>query len=272
MSLFSDTQELLLQRVLWNIKNNNYDNKYLTEVLYNTLLITKLMPMCKSYLYGPEIQVFQAVYNTKIIVEDEDTITTAIKYNATLVLNLGNAFGAGGGVEFGQRAQEEHLCRCSSLLFSLYDAFKSAKEKSHNDNDNCKGDKRYIPEKSVLYTDKVVFVKDKSYNMYDNPYSCSVITACAVRYNRIQSYSERDENVMFQTIRGILHTAYINGHSTIVLGALGCGAFCNNPYECALIFKKCIESYNGAFDKIIFAVLSGSSNNNYNIFKDVFSK
>jgi len=53
----------------------------------------------------------------------------------------------------------------------------------------------------------------------------------------------------------ILWTAYTKGHTNLVLGALGCGCFRSPAHETATVFKECLDKYEGAFTKVVFAIL-----------------
>ena len=263
-----------------------YDDLYLTRVLLDTIIKSYkfYMPMpthSHSHSYShSHSHSHSKLYNTNInwITEDngrapcivsvvnDDTFDVAIKYNIGGVLNLGNAYGTGGGAIYGQHAQEEDLCRRSTLLPELFE-FNGQKISSMQWGQYIE----YIPSPSVLYTQDVIIFKDNAKNNHaltSYIYKCNVITACAVRYSKPQSYSDRDRAIMMKTINNILYTAYITGNRTIVLGSLGCGAFNNNPEECASSFRECIHKYRFVFDRIVFAVLSTGNNNNYTIFRD----
>ena len=55
------------------------------------------------------------------------------------------------------------------------------------------------------------------------------------------------------------------GHTNIVLDALGCGVFANQPEEVAEIFNEMIKKYGKCFDNIYFAIKS-VRDNNYDVF------
>ena len=61
---------------------------------------------------------------------------------------------------------------------------------------------------------------------------------------------------MRRRIRAVLHASKLSGHTNVVLGAFGCGAFGNPPHETASIFKELLESpeFRGAFKTIVFAI------------------
>jgi uncharacterized protein (TIGR02452 family) len=50
--------------------------------------------------------------------------------------------------------------------------------------------------------------------------------------------------------------AYRNGHKSIVLSALGAGAFANPPKHIAELFREVIErEYPNCFEEIVFAII-----------------
>jgi uncharacterized protein (TIGR02452 family) len=57
-------------------------------------------------------------------------------------------------------------------------------------------------------------------------------------------------------MRYVLAVAAERGHRTLVLGAWGCGAFRNDPWVVAPLFREAIddETFVGAFDCITMAV------------------
>jgi len=82
-------------------------------------------------------------------------------------------------------------------------------------------------------------------------------------------------------MRIIFHIALVNGHDSIVLSAMGCGAFKNPPRHIALLFKEVMqeEAYIGKFKYLVFAIIddgnAGKAHNpqgNIVPFQDVFSQ
>ena len=71
-------------------------------------------------------------------------------------------------------------------------------------------------------------------------------------------YSDYNVKELFeihaQRAKHILHVAALNGVDILVTGALGCGAFKNNPDLLAEAWKEALESYRHKFDYVIFAV------------------
>lgn len=80
----------------------------------------------------------------------------------------------------------------------------------------------------------------------------------------------KDVELLENKIRQILRIMAINRVSHCVLGALGCGVFCNPPRKVAQAFRKVIleEEFVGCFEEIVFAVLDSKGSRNVQIFKE----
>ena len=77
---------------------------------------------------------------------------------------------------------------------------------------------------------------------------------------------------MEDKVRSILRIALRNGQTTLVLGALGCGAFHNPPKHVAEIFKAVLveDEFDGVFKAVYFAIIDDhNSNGNLEAFQKV---
>ena len=76
-------------------------------------------------------------------------------------------------------------------------------------------------------------VRDDNSEFLDEPYSCSIITSPAVHAHGVRRYMpEREAEivpVMRERMVKVLAVAASHGHTSLVLGAWGCGAFGNDP-------------------------------------------
>lgn len=204
---------------------------------------------------------------TKVYVQEIDSFQKAKEWadENCLVLNMASFYSAGGGVEVGQRAQEEELCRRSTLILSLYKY--SSQKYSTFDIDAPTRFKYPIPEFGGIYSPSVVVYKShNSYSPLDNPIKCSVVSVAAVKNPEINKKTGKLENkyavVMAGKIRTILRIAVKYKHHKLVLGAFGCGAYHNPPEHVALIFKEVLEEkeFKGCFSEICFAIIMGDTN------------
>ena len=75
----------------------------------------------------------------------------------------------------------------------------------------------------------------------------------------------------------VLAAALNKGHDSIVLSALGCGAFGNPPAEVARIFHASLSNFNGLFKKVVFAIIddhnstsAADGKSNFQVFSKFF--
>lgn len=192
-----------------------------------------------------------------IRVEDSDSLQAAIHLDKPLVLNFANARRPGGGFLYGARAQEESLCRASSLYASI-SASPSKQMYDYNRERNCPVDSDYM----LLSPDVCVF-RDADGGLLDVPYYVSVLTVPAPDRNgsaRTVSPTELTP-VIKRRLRNVFVVASLHGYRSLVLGAWGCGAFGNDPYAVAECFRELLidEQYGELFDDVVFAVLKDAA-------------
>lgn len=144
------------------------------------------------------------------------------------------------------KAQEEDLCRASGL-------YKCLLSKPIYYNNNISDDSLYYTD-GILYSKDVPFFADDHGVLLEKPYSLSIITSPAP-CNRDGSLDQDIVKEVFKRrIPRILKIAQVNGHSNLILGAWGCGAFANDPEVVAEIFKESLDKFKEFFDHICFAV------------------
>lgn len=178
------------------------------------------------------------------------------------VLNFASSTSPGGGVVTGASAQEECLCRVSTLYPCLkvqaawekfYGPHRAAHNPLHNDD--------------LIYTQDVVVLKDDDYNVLPSPFHVDVITCAApnlrdtpsTRYNRndgdaVHITPEKLLELHLKRARKILSAAAANGAEVLILGAFGCGAFRNDPTVVATAYQQVLPQFLNHFKTIEFAV------------------
>lgn len=215
-------------------------------------------------------------YDTNIKVTNRDSFVAArehAKEGKTVVLNFASARNAGGGFEKGANAQEESLCRASTLYASL----KSKEgQKFYTAQKPCLND---LYASHILLSPSVVVFKDEQGKILNESFEVGVITAAAVNVNialRNRHTFEQINAEMLKRIKAILNVAVVNKYENIILGAWGCGVFGNTPQKVAEMFYQCLVDDGYAtlyFHNVEFAVYDTSPNlTNYKAFKRVFSK
>lgn len=213
----------------------------------------------------------------KVVVSKSSSFDAARKYNNVCVLNFASATNPGGGVTKGSNAQEECLCRCSTLYECLnyneswnkfYTPHRNGLSVLHNDD--------------IIYTPNVYIIKSDAYTNLYQPKVVNVITCAAPNlretpanaYNHeagegVKISNERMFELHKQRASKIMCVAAENGNTNLILGAFGCGAFRNDPKIVAEAYKAALMDYGYMFDTIEFAVFCGKDDTNYNVFKSV---
>ena len=95
-----------------------------------------------------------------------------------------------------------------------------------------------------------------------------MIAVAALRNPKLKAdytYKNFHYNLMLNKIESIFKIGIKHNHDSLVLGALGCGAFNNPPEEVAKIFKIMIDKYGKFYKKIGFAILIVKGNDSNNI-------
>ena len=173
------------------------------------------------------------------------------------VLNFAASTHPGGGVKKGAFAQEESLCRCSSLYPSL--RTDEATEGFYNYHRNyCNWSASdtciYSPDVVICRTDKDLLCDRLPPEEF---VKVDVVTCAAphVFWNVRQTVSD-DElfTIHVKRAKNILRVAAYNGADIFVGGAFGCGAFHNPPKVVAGAWHEAMKVYGEKFDLIDFVV------------------
>lgn len=221
---------------------------------------------------------------TEVIVEMNDCIVTAERhiksgYN-TALLNFASFSHPGGGVITGARAQEETICRRSTLTRSIFSFDANYASRFGYEPKNGKGYPLDNLNFSAIYSPAVIFFREGGeYRFMETPFKCAVITCAALnlrdRLTPTGEMPEKAKNITRNKIRTILRIALTNGHDSLVLGAFGCGAFKNPPRTMATLFKEILseQEFKNRFRLISFSIIEdhNSNNANFNAFKDILA-
>ncbi|MCD8086533.1 MAG: TIGR02452 family protein [Clostridiales bacterium] len=175
-----------------------------------------------------------------------------------LVLNLASATRPGGQTRNGASAQEEDLCRRTSLLLSL----ESEGAKRYYDYNNAR--KTRMGSDGVLLSPNVEVIKDASSEPLSAPFPISVMSCAApmVRMGLEGMSQQAYEELLYRRIQGMLLVAASQGYRHLILGAFGCGVYGNDAALVSDLFARAIRGFTFAgkgsgqlFDFIQFAVL-----------------
>ena len=187
-----------------------------------------------------------------------DRYSCSEKETGILVLNFANPVSPGGGVRRGAKAQEESLCRCSSLLMSLESEAAAVYYRLHERHYS------WLSSDSMILSPKVEIIRDGEAHLLNESYVVSVLTCAApiARYNYGEVSDVELQEVLYNRIKGMLCVAAANHYSKLVLGAWGCGAFGNDPVMVSSLFYKALAEFRWkdqpaqiGFEHIVFAVL-----------------
>lgn len=227
----------------------------------------------------------------RITVSRRKTFEAAIHLQAeypnkkVTVLNFASATNPGGGVKNGSSAQEESLCRCSTLYPAL--------------SQQRLWDCYYLPNRAsgdALHTDACIYTPFVTVCKTDEDYpkrlpeedfvAVDVITCAApnLRSQPANIHNPGDGNTVhispeelyelhLSRAKHILHVSAANGTEVLVLGAFGCGAFRNDPAVVAKAYADALAEYAQYFERIDFAIYCRDwETENYDVFKRVLGK
>lgn len=226
----------------------------------------------------------------KVVVSGKRTLEASESYakqgKRVCVLNFASATNPGGGVVHGSSAQEEAICRCSTLYPCLnteemWNRFYGPHRNADNPlyNDDC------------IFTPVVkVFKSDISFPELlpeADWWDVDVITCAAPNLRNVPSNrmnpnaGSKKADISYDGLK-TLHTSRIqrifevaiaNKAEVLILGAFGCGAFCNPPGLVAEVFAEFTEKYRGYFDVIEYAVYHTEREMaNYEAFKEAMKR
>lgn len=195
-----------------------------------------------------------------IEMRNQDCIETLIELadnvdpSRIAMLCMASDYHPGGGVKKGALAQEEHLCRHSTL----YRTLMTIKPQ------------RLYPIVDPFILPRVTFFshvdqhKDRVKNMKKD-INCAILMSAAVR-KRDTGFNAEDVAESRLRIESMLRICVQHGYRVVILSAYGCGAYRNPPTVIANIFKSLLEEvYLYHFDRVVFSI----TGNNYSIFDEI---
>ena len=204
-------------------------------------------------------------FQTRIEVTNETTLSAARRALDeglnVVALNFASAKNVGGGWLNGARAQEEYLCRHSTLADSI--GGQRAFYEFH--------DEHRAPRYSsfMIYSPGVPVVRDE-WNNLAAPWPLSFITAAAPNLNNGMAMPTAELNELWrERIARVFDVSLAHDHDALILGAWGCGAFKNDANLVADAFADVARDYDGQFALLSFAVLDvGGTQGNFEPFRE----
>ena len=200
------------------------------------------------------------------------------------VLNFASATNPGGGAAKGSVAQEECLCRCSTLYPTLnsqqfLQKYYSVNRASHDPlhTDAC----IYSPNIVVFKSDELfpALLKPEDWVTLD-------VISCAapnLRANTNNAFnpgqakkaalsSEQQYKLHLKRARHILTVTASYNVDILILGAFGCGVFRNDPFAVARAYRDVLNELHSYFSGIEFAIYCRDNEIvNFSAFKQVLT-
>jgi uncharacterized protein (TIGR02452 family) len=211
---------------------------------------TKVSIPPEASLSFPEATLFR---ETRVQVTNETTLGASRRFQDAglrpVALNFANGLHPGGGFLEGARAQEEVLCRSSALYATLRDdpMYEEHTQREQPDSTDW----------AIYSPDVPVFRRDDGTEIVPPWLLCFV--TCAAPYAPALGQPKAGD-LLQRRIHRVLAVARAYGHSALVLGAWGCGAFRNDPRRTAADFRRALEGeFSGAFSDVVFAITDWSS-------------
>ena len=225
----------------------------------------------------------------KIVVSGKRSLEAAEEYakqgKKVCVLNFASATNPGGGVVNGSSAQEECICRCTTLYPCL-----------NNDNLWMEFYKPHRKAANPLYNNDCIYTLDvcvfKSDINFPEPlpkdewWKVNILTCASPNlrerpsnpmnphagYKQVKVTPDELESLLASRIRRIFEVAIANYNDVLILGAFGCGAFRNPPEIVAKVFYNVMQDFLGYFDTIEYAVYHTEREAaNYEAFKRIMN-
>lgn len=257
------------------------NGKYITPS-GRTIIIPNIDIMCSgSTMYDRELSVVKnpdLCTPVQIKVVKTDCLDEAVKLRKLglnpAVLNMANRKIPCAGIVQG-RTQEDDLFRRTTLFHSLYQFYKNYKDLSpflSTVDYAIEIRKEQYPMDVIhggIYTPyATLFRKNEvcGYELMEEPVSISFISVAGIYKpetipENSQVLAKEMVSITKEKIKIILRIGLINGHDSLVLGALGCGAFCNPPAHVAKLFNEIIHEteFLYGYKNISFAIIDDNN-------------
>ena len=274
---FVTKNELIAE--FWDTMNYCKEEPVLIEAVESTNARTKVYPAD----FSEEVSVKKKGI---VRVESGRTFQKAIALHKEFldkriaVLNFAASGTPGGGVKNGSYAQEESLCRCSSLYPSLLTDY-ATKRFYYYHIENCD----WRASDTCIYSPDVMIVRDDSDlicpRLRPEEFVKVDVVSCAAPHI-FQNIVVSDKDLFRMHVsraKNILRAAAHNGADIFVGGAFGCGAFHNPPEIVASAWHEALKEYREKFDLIDFVIYVSdfeakreSGEHNLRAFSDEFTE
>lgn len=188
------------------------------------------------------------------------------------VLNFADAYTPGGAYLAGSAAQEECLCRESTLYASLTSETAAPMYAANRARRGPESD-------GFLFSPYVEIFRapmEAGYAPLPAPRRCAVVTCAAPDLSSSSARLPRSavRETVRRRLRALLAAAHRMGYRSLTLGAWGCGVFGHDAADMAADFHRVLveERWQSLFRRITFAVYAEDEAGRYNLeaFREVF--
>lgn len=265
----------------WSYREiNNYvmiDTKELCETNHRLIeSIEQSVNSCLIVYEEDNIDISPKLWNTQIVVSNKRSYEAAksYKWKKIAVLDFANNH-APWWAPFSAWAQEESMCRCSTLYSCLiwWNNYNLFYQRHRDLYDHWEIDWRWNDD-LMYFHDITVFKSDEDIpQLMDEGerYNVDVIVSAAPQVMRINPDLSVLEPILRKRIKRILDVVYQQKAEVLILWAYGCWAFRNPPKLVAKIFKEELQNYD--FEIVEFPIFGRDFywRTNQEVFSAVFS-
>ena len=251
--------------------NRTINKRVMTDTVHCVETIPELIAavqdsISRQFMVAQEDNIDQpaaAQSRTKYIVSGERSFEAAKKYagKKVAVLNFANNHFIGGD-PFRAGAQEESLCRCSTLYPCLQAMDVPFYKKHANDfnagrlSNDGNDDLIFTPDVVVFKTDERTIPREPKLMPQNDWYKVDIITCAAPEYRyKPKTFPTGYRDLISKRIKKILDVAAQQKDEVLILGKWGCGAFGNSEEVVASVFMELLANYD--FETVEFALSSG---------------
>jgi uncharacterized protein (TIGR02452 family) len=260
-----------MKGVVQDLKKISTENSDQYELLKFSIVFTysELHPAPKYHSCHEHMTIPSFI--TKFYVTERDcleasaVLSTIESTGRPLVLNMANSYNCGGSFHSYGGSQEEYLFRNTSLVASLWPHRRA------DDHRWTAGDRLFPSRQDPIYYPFTSCggVYSPHVQVFNFPHICSVISLAQQDLKKPRSSPcsaalQFDYDLTLQNLRSLFSIAATNGHTTLILGAIGCGIFRNPPREICQAYAELLllpgAEFCNVFDTIVFAILKSAEN------------
>lgn len=223
----------------------------------------------------------------RLVISEKRTLEAAGPYaregRRVCALNFASFVQPGGGVKKGAGAQEESICRISTLFPALddketagpfYEKHRAIAEQNKESGRDFMEYRRNRDD--CIYTPGVIVFRKDTHDCELMPeedwYETDIITCAAPDLRNAWQMPDSSElySVIESRVLKVIQAAACHQAEVLILGAFGCGVFRNPPEMVASAFETVLKQYGPYFETVEFALGHNSRDgDNYRAFAGI---